>query len=129
MPETMPFVILAGSDQRPGPVPQDLQANDMLTGFKGAIRLPWGRSLAAELVDRVRATGRFRDPLLVGPKTVYAGLVDCEIIDVEGTLATTLRRVIELVRTRFDGHVAGGRFGVRYPADILGNHQPAHHRI
>src|SRR5438105_5690896 len=101
MPEAMPILILAGSDQRPGPVPQDLQPDDMLSGFKGAIRLPWGRSLAAELVDRVRATGRFQDPLLVGPKTVYAGLVDCEIIDVEGTLTATLRRVIDVVRTRF----------------------------
>jgi len=104
MPEAMPIVILAGSDQQPGPVPKDLQVGDMLSGFKGAIPLPWGRSLAAEFVARVRATGRFQDPLLVGPKAVYAGLVDCEIIDVEGTLTTTLRRVIELLRTRFDGH-------------------------
>jgi len=104
MPEVMPFVILAGSDQRPGPVPKELQVGDVLSGFKGAIPLPWGRSLAAELVARVRATGRFRDPLLVGPRAVYAGLVDCEIIDVGGTLTATLQRVIEVVRARFDGH-------------------------
>jgi hypothetical protein len=59
--------------------------------------------LAAELVARLRSTGRFCDPLLVGPRRVYEDHVDCEIVDVEGTLPSTLHSVTETVRTRFAG--------------------------
>lgn len=93
MTEPIPILILAGSDRRRGPVHPELHADDMLSGYKGALPLPWGKCVAAELVDRFRATGRFADPLIVGPRSVYGSLVDCEIIDVEGTLVDTLRSV------------------------------------
>ena len=108
MSETMPVFILAGSDQRPGPVPETLAADDMLSGFKGALSLPSGRCLAAELVARLRASGRFGDPLLVGPREVYGQLVDCEIVEVAGTLPVTLRAVVDMAQTRFarNEHIA-----------------------
>ncbi len=73
----------------------------MLTGFKGALRLPWGRCLAAELIQRIRASGRFDEPLLVGPRRVYEALVDATIVDVEGNLATTLQKTVEAVGERY----------------------------
>lgn len=101
MSHAMPIFVLAGSDQRPGPVPATLEAGDMLSGFKGTLALPSGRCLAAELVARLRASYRFQEPLLVGPRAVYDQLVDCEIIDVSGTLVDTLWRLVEVAQTRF----------------------------
>lgn len=101
MTEPIPILILAGSDQRRGPVHPDLHADDMLSGFKGAIPLPWGKCVAAELVDRLRNSGRFADPLLLGPRSVYENLVDCEIVDVEGTLVETMQCAQRCISTRF----------------------------
>ena len=54
MPDRLPILVLAGSDRQPAPVPRQLKADDMLTGLKGALRLPSGRCLAGELVERYR---------------------------------------------------------------------------
>ncbi|MEZ6053909.1 MAG: hypothetical protein R3C02_21370 [Planctomycetaceae bacterium] len=89
----IPIIILGGSDSRPGPVPEDVEHSRMLRGFKGAIALPNGRCLAQELVERIRGTDRFQDPVIVGPRRVYDGILDCRIVDVEGNLAETLRAV------------------------------------
>jgi hypothetical protein len=97
----IPILILAGSDQRAGPIPPGLSAGDMLSGYKGALPLPWGGCLAAEFISRLRQTQRFADPFLIGPKSVYAGLVDCEVVDVAGSLAATLSRVVRLLQERF----------------------------
>jgi hypothetical protein len=102
--QRMPILILAGSDERPAPTPATLEADDLLTGYKGAFPLPSGRCLAAELIARLRDTKRFCDPLLLGPRRIYEGLVDCEIIDTEGAFVETLRRVVELMQTRFAGN-------------------------
>lgn len=96
-----PILILAGSDQRAGPVPPGLSRGDMLSGYKGALPLPWGGCLAAELITRLRETQRFAEPLLIGPRSVYAGLVDCEVVDIEGSLAVTLSCVARLLHERF----------------------------
>lgn len=97
----LPIVILAGSDLRAGPVPQGLKRENMLTGYKGAHRLPWGHCLAGELVERVKESDRFEEPILVGPRRVYEGKVDCQIVDAEGNLMTTLQSAIEYIQNRF----------------------------
>ncbi|MCA9072966.1 MAG: hypothetical protein KDA84_28780 [Planctomycetaceae bacterium] len=91
MTAKIPLVILAGSDSRRGPLHEKLSADQVITGFKGALPLASGKCLAAELIDRYRQTGRFEDPVLLGPRAVYRDLVDCEIADVEGSLAATLQ--------------------------------------
>ncbi|HUG89484.1 MAG TPA: hypothetical protein VML55_01535 [Planctomycetaceae bacterium] len=101
MPPPLPILVLAGSDRQPGHVPGGLDRDDLLTGLKGAARLPSGRCLAGELVDRLRSCGRFASPLLFGPRRAYEGHVECEIVDVDGTLAETLARVREVLRSRF----------------------------
>src|SRR5690242_5229839 len=104
MADRLPLIILAGSDRRAGPVPAGLRSEQVLRGCKGAHRLLSGRPLLAELVDRYRQSGRFADPIVVGPEHVYRGLVDCEVVDVEGNLAATLATVRELAMSRFDPH-------------------------
>lgn len=101
MSTLIPILILAGSDLRHGPVHPELSPQEVLSGFKGAIRLPWGKCIAAELVDRYRNSGRFADPVLIGPKSVYQQLVDCEIVDIAGTLADSLRVAQQYIATRF----------------------------
>jgi hypothetical protein len=101
MSSRMPIVVLGGSDPRPGPVPRGMSPDQMLTGFKGATPLPWGRCLAAELIERIRQTNRFDEPLLIGPRRIYDNLVDVPLVDVEGNLAATLQQAIEAVGRRF----------------------------
>jgi hypothetical protein len=98
---SVPLVILANSDSQAGPVPKGLEPAEMLRGFKGVHRLRSGKTLAGELVDRFRSSGRFADPILLGPLRVYRDVVDCEIVDVQGNLPATLACVRELVLTRF----------------------------
>lgn len=86
MVEKLPIFILAGSDQKGGPIPVNMSEEDMLRGYKGAILLPNGKALAQELIDRIRASSVFGDIYLVGPARIYRSLVDCKVIDVEGKL-------------------------------------------
>lgn len=97
----LPILVLGGSDPGPDAVPQGMPPGQMLSGFKAAQPLPWGRCLAAEVIERLRQSGRFHDPLLVGPRRIYEGLVDVTIADVEGNLAATLQRAVEAVAEHF----------------------------
>ena len=94
-------IVLAGSDPPAGVIPRGLKREDMLTGYKGAYRLPWGRCLAGELVERIKESDRFEEPILVGPRRIYDGQVDCQIVDAEGNLMTTLQTAIQVIRNRF----------------------------
>ena len=67
----LPCIVLAGSDPPAGVIPRELKREDMLTGYKGAHRLPWGRCLAGELVERIKESDRFEEPILVGPRRIY----------------------------------------------------------
>ncbi|MHB0957136.1 MAG: hypothetical protein ACYC0X_14450 [Pirellulaceae bacterium] len=103
MSERLPIMILGGSDSRPGNVPAGLAPGVLLSGPKGTIRLRSGRCLAAELIERIRATQRFTEPLLLGPRSWYEGHVDCEICHVEGTLIQTLGEMTKIAHQRWDG--------------------------
>ncbi len=97
----LPILVLGGSDPGPDAVPQGMPPGQMLTGFKAAQPLPWGRCLVAEVIERLRQSGRFHEPLLVGPRRIYDGLVDVTIADVEGNLAATLQRAVEAIGEHF----------------------------
>jgi hypothetical protein len=99
----MPIIILAGSDSHPGPVPDALSPDAILTGPKGTFPLRSGRCMAAELIVRVRASQRFAEPLLLGPRQWYEGQVDCEVSHVEGTMIQTLRHLTDVIQGRFGG--------------------------
>lgn len=93
MTQPLPILVLAGSDATPGPIPRGMQPGEMLSGFKGTLPLASGKPLAAELVDRLRQSGCFAEPRLVGPRRIFAPLVDVEVLDVEGSLAQSLARL------------------------------------
>ena len=97
----LPCIILAGSDPLAGVIPSGMKREELLTGYKGAHRLPWGRCLAGELVERIKESDRFEEPILVGPQRIYDGQVDCQIVDAEGNLMTTLQTAFQVIRNRF----------------------------
>ena len=101
MSDRLPIIVLAGSDSHPGAVPAALSPDALLAGPKGTFVLRSGRCLAAELVARIRASQRFAEPLLLGPRQWYAGKVDCEVSHVEGALIQTLRHLTDILQTRF----------------------------
>jgi hypothetical protein len=103
MSDLLPIIVLAGSDSQPVTVPAELSTSAMLTGPKGTLQLRSGRCMAAELVARIRASQRFAEPLLLGPRQWYAGTVDCEISHVEGTMIQTLRHLTDILQNRFSG--------------------------
>ena len=104
MPERLPIIVLAGSDVRPGTVPEGMQRDQMLIGPKGTIQLGTGRCLAAELVQRIHSSHCFSEPLVLGPKPWYDQKVDCEVVHVEGTLVQTLGQLTRTVMDRFTTH-------------------------
>ena len=101
MNELLPIIILAGGNDQLETIPDGFAADDMLRGFKGAVRLPSGRCIADELIQRVRESGRFDAPVLVGPRRVYGDLVDCEILDTSGDLLSTIRGFTGLMTERY----------------------------
>ncbi len=103
MPERLPLLILAGSDPQPGPPPASMSHDDILSGFKAVQHLPNGSTLIGELITRFNASDRFEQPILIGPRRIYEGTVDCEIVDVEGNLAATLEKASEFIASRFNG--------------------------
>ena len=101
MSDLLPIIILAGGNDRLETIPDGFVAEDMLRGFKGAVKLPSGRCIAAELVHRVHESNRFEPPVLVGPRRVYGDLVDCEIVDTDGDLLSTITAFTGLVSERY----------------------------
>lgn len=100
--ERLPLIVLAGSDQRQGSVPIGMQNDDMLAGFKGMLPLPDGRFLVAEIIERYRRSGRFLDPVLVGPAHIYdAQALQCEVVNSDGSIAETLQTAVQLIDQRF----------------------------
>ena len=95
--QTLPLTILAGSDRKPGRLPDSGVGLHALAVDKGAsIRLR-GRPLIEHLVERARESGAFGPVRLAGPARVYEPLgLGAECIDVDGSVGTNLRAAIEL---------------------------------
>ncbi len=101
MTDLLPVLVMAGGNDRVETIPEGVAPEDVLKGFKGAVRLPSGRCIAGELIQRMRDSGRFEDPVLVGPREVYSGLVDCEVSDTTGELLANIQRFATLLNERY----------------------------
>ncbi len=101
MSDLLPIIILAGGNERVETIPNGLTPDDILRGFKGAVKLPSGRCIVGELIERIRESGRFEDPVLVGPRRIYRDLVDCEISDTSGDLLATVTELTRLLTERY----------------------------
>jgi len=110
MAEKLPIFVLAGSDAHPGVVPPELTADQMLRGNKGIRRLAEGSLITAELIDRIRRSGCFAEPVIVGPRDVYAGNLDAQVVHAQGSLAGTLRTFL---------HAAQQRCGLGEPVAVI----------
>ena len=103
MSDLLPIIILAGGNERVETIPDGFTADDLLRGYKGAVKLPSGRCLAGELIERICESGRFEEPVLVGPRRIYRDLVDCEISDTTGELLATITELTHLLTERYPG--------------------------
>lgn len=101
MTDPLPVLVMAGGNDQVETIPEGVAPEDVLKGFKGAVRLPSGRCIAGELVQRMRDSRRFEDPVLVGPRRVYGDLVDCEISDTTGDLLANIQRFATLLTERY----------------------------
>jgi hypothetical protein len=101
MLQRLPIIVLGNSDAHPGASPDGVPREELLSGPKGTILLRSGRCLVAELIERIRHSQRFEDPLLLGPRDWYVGKVDCEIQHVEGSLIHTLQQLTRTVQERW----------------------------
>ncbi len=90
----IPLVILAGSDPRPGAVPSGAEDFHFLVGYKGADLKIGDRPLIAELLDRIAKSKAFGDIYIAGPKRIFGNLVDCQIIDTDGTVGDNIQAAI-----------------------------------
>ena len=115
MSDLLPIIILAGGNDRVETIPDGFTADDLLRGFKGAVKLPSGRCIAGELVERIRESARFEGPILVGPRRIYHDLVDCEIWDTTGDLLATVTGLTRILTERLSAP-ARRRVRLRHPA-------------
>ncbi len=93
----IPIVILAGSDKREGAVPSGAEDFHFIVAYKGAELRVGDRFLIQELLDRVRDSEAFGEVYVAGPKHVFDSLVDCRIIDTDGTVGDNVRVAMEQV--------------------------------
>ena len=101
MNDLLPIIILAGGNERVETIPNGLTPDDILRGFKGAVKLPSGRCIVGELIERICESGRFEEPILVGPRRIYRDLVACEISDTSGDLLATVTELARLLTERY----------------------------
>ena len=94
-----PLVVLAGSDSRPARLTEAGRRYRALTGYKSALLQVEGQPLVRCILDRLIASNRFSDLYVVGPATVYAGLVSgARLVDCDERLEGNLRAAFEAVR-------------------------------
>lgn len=103
--ETVPIIILGGSDRKPGTLPDAVTDKHPLTGYKGSDLHVDGRPLIRLIVERLVACGAFAPIHVVGPATAYAGVLPAEaqLIDANGTFGENIRISMERVRRAHPG--------------------------
>src|SRR5688572_7426780 len=93
---SIPVTILAGSDRKPGALPESGAGLHPLSCYKGVTIEIEGRPLLALLVERLTAMSGFGPIVVAGPARVYAPLgLAARMVDTDGSVATNLRAAIE----------------------------------
>lgn len=101
---TLPLVVLAGSDPRPGSLPELGADLHPLEGPKGMALKIQGRPLIDLLIERLRASGCFEPIFIAGPTAVYGQQrLECEVIDTDSTFGRNIRAAVETVVPRCPG--------------------------
>jgi hypothetical protein len=93
---SIPVTILAGSDGKPGALPESGAGLHPLATYKGfAVRID-GRPLIELLVERLAGIPGFGPLAVAGPARVFAPLaLGARLVDTDGSVAANLRAAIE----------------------------------
>ena len=104
---SIPVTILGGSDRAPGHLPEHGARLHALSGYKGVDVRIGRRPLIEVLVERVREARSFGPINVVGPARIYRKCdLNCELLDLDGTVGQNLRGAIEQHIDRHSGPLA-----------------------
>jgi len=116
---SIPVTILAGSDRKPGALPESGAGLHPLASYKGVTVRVDGRPILALLVERVAAAEGFGPVAVAGPARLLEPLgLEASIVDTDGSVATNLRAAIEAHRARAPCGSAGSPMAV-LACDVL----------
>jgi hypothetical protein len=105
--QSVPLVILGGSDRRPAYMPPGGRSKHPLAGIKGVDVKIGGRPLIELVIERIRQVEAF-DPIYVaGPGHAYRSLPDGISVDTDGGFGRNIQVGVETARRRHgDGPLA-----------------------
>ena len=96
---SVPLVILAGSDRRPTMLPSSGRDKHPLSGYKGLDVRIQGQPLVAAVAERCLASGCFSPIYLAGPSGIYKDVTNSvKLIDADGGFAKNVRLAMTAVR-------------------------------
>ena len=99
---SIPLVILGGSDRKAADLPVDSSGRHPLVGFKAVELKINGRPMVERLVESLRSFGCFGPIAIAGPEAVYrAAGVDTQIIDTDGGFGENIRASVEWAQREF----------------------------
>lgn len=102
--QTIPIIILGGSDGKPGAMPEGQDAGQSLSGIKGADITIAGEPLVCNVARRIRESGAFGPIYLAGPARVYQSICpDVEFVDTNADFGTNIDRSLRVVQSRHPG--------------------------
>ncbi|MCP4203592.1 MAG: hypothetical protein GY769_16860 [bacterium] len=92
---TLPLIVLAGSDRRPGTLPEDVQGLHSLSGYKGVDIEISGRALIDILLERLVESALFEPLYVAGPRQVYGETCGpAQVIDTDGSFGENIEAAI-----------------------------------
>lgn len=101
--DTVPLIVLGGSDRRAGALPEGAGGRTVLVGYKGTAVRIGGQPLIEHLLDEVRACGRFGPLYVAGPAEAYRELRGVELIETDRSFGRNIRAGLEAVAARHPG--------------------------
>ena len=97
----IPIIILAGSDGRPGEMPEGVNGGTSLSGIKGADIKINGVPLVCNVVRLIGESSSFGPVYVAGPARVYRSICpDVELIDTDADFGTNIERSLRTVQAR-----------------------------
>lgn len=107
MSHRVPLIVLAGSDQLPGRVPEGSTVHP-LGGAKALDIELGGRPLIDHVLERLRNTDAFDPVFIAGPRSRFGDSRDgAEVIDTNASIGGNIRTAVETVEARFPGSTIG----------------------
>ncbi len=96
--QSVPLVILAGSDPQPAALPESGAGLHPIRGYKGMDLVVHGEPLIDRVVEGYTASGEFAPIYIAGPMRIYGeSRKGARVIDTDSHVGENLRRAIEKV--------------------------------